>query len=148
MTRPTPAGLAHRPPRTPLESITPGTLVKNERFKPTYSRGLLLSGMTPEARLLGHTLLWYAHDRNGLITVERQPRLVDLAEATGLDSHRVETAQRILRSRGWLRLHPIQSGPLMGEQRFELVIPALYLQKVREARAQVQQLKAAQAEAS
>jgi hypothetical protein len=118
------------------DAIAPGRLAPGERFKPTYHRGLLLSGMLPEARLLGYTLLWYANHRTGRISPNFQPSRAQLADDTGLDAGRVGVQLEILRERGWLRLTPIAEGPRTGRPRFELTIPALCLERVRAHRAE------------
>lgn len=135
-----PADMARRtpPPRTPQESLAPGRLADGERFKPTFHRGLLLSGMNPEARLMGYTLLWFAHHRTGRISPTLQPSQQELADASGLSVGRVGVQLEVLRERGWLRLVPISEGPRTGLLRFELTIPALYLERVRAHRAEHQ----------
>ncbi|WP_314411419.1 hypothetical protein [Streptomyces sp. DSM 40484] len=134
---PSPADMARRtkPPRTPQESIAPGHLVDGERFKPTYHRGLLMSGMNPEARLMGFTLLWFANHKTGRISPNFQPSQEELAEATGLSAGRVGVQIEVLRERGWLHLTWIAEGPRTGLPRFDLTIPALYLERVRAHRA-------------
>jgi hypothetical protein len=120
---------------TAAEAIAPGRLAPGERFKPTYHRGLLLSGMLPEARLLGYTLLWYANHRTGRISPNFQPSREQLAADTGLGAARVGVQIEVLRERGWLHLTPIQEGLRAGRPRFDLTIPALYLERVRAHRA-------------
>lgn len=121
---------------TPEEAIAPGRLAKGERFKPTYHRGLLLSGMLPETRLMGLSLLWYSHHHTGRISPNFQPSLEQLAADTGLDTHRVGVQIEILRQRGWLHLTVIAEGPRAGQPRFDLAIPALHLQRIRAHRAE------------
>ncbi|WP_405925466.1 hypothetical protein [Streptomyces sp. NBC_00035] len=138
--RPAPAATPHTAPcetprLSPQEAIAPGVLRGDERFKPSYHRALLLSGMLPEARLMGYTLLWYAHHRTGRISPSFQPSREELAEHSGLTAGRVGVQLEVLRERGWLHLTPIQQGPRAGLPRFELTIPALYLERVRAHRA-------------
>ncbi|MEV0475503.1 hypothetical protein [Streptomyces prunicolor] len=123
---------------TAEEAIAPGRLAPDERFKSTYHRGMLLSGMLPEARLVGFTLLWYSHHRTGRISPNFQPTAEQLASDTGLDTARVGVQLEVLRQRGWLRLTPIAEGPRTGCPRFELTIPALYLRRIRAHRAELQ----------
>lgn len=120
---------------TPAEAIAPGILIGRERFKPTYTRALFLSSMLPAARLVAHTLLWHANHLSGKISPRLQPTTEQLAEATGLDPARVQVQLKILAQRGWIHLHRIEEGPRAGHPRFDLAIPALYLEQVRAARA-------------
>lgn len=132
-----PSAVAAQPPARTLtaeEAIAPGRLAPSERFKPTYQRGLLLSGMLPETRLMAFTLLWYSHHRSGRISPNFQPSREQLAADTGMDTGRVGVQIEILRQRGWLRLTPIAEGPRTGRPRFELAIPALYLERIRTQR--------------
>jgi hypothetical protein len=139
---PSPADLARRPapatPATPkpalLDAVAVGVLTKDERFKPMYTWALLMSGMQPEARLLAHTLLWYARHTDGHISPAYQPSVDELVAATGLAPARISTQIEILRQRGWLRLASVPDGPRAGSPRYELTIPALYLQRVRARR--------------
>lgn len=138
--RPTPPAVERARPAqlTPAQAIAPGHLKPSERFKPTYTRGLLLSGLLPEARLMGHTLLWYAHHRTGRISPNFQPGLEQLAADSGFYPARVGVQIEILRERGWLCLTPIAEGPRQGRPRFELTIPALVLDRIRQQRAEHQ----------
>lgn len=141
---PSPADLARRTPRvsatgtqTAAEAaIAPGRLVEGERFKPMYHWGLLLSDMLPETRLLGYTLLWYAHHSSGRISPARQPNQAELARATGLTAARVGVQLEVLRQRGWLHLATVPQGPRAGLPRYDLTIPALYLERIRAQRAE------------
>ncbi|WP_405924900.1 hypothetical protein [Streptomyces sp. NBC_00035] len=134
-TAPRAAARPQPPKLSAAEAIAPGRLADGERFKPSYHRGLLLSGMLPEARLMGYTLLWYANHSTGRISPNFQPGIEELVEHTGLDARRVGVQLEVLRERGWLRLATIQQGPRAGLPRFELTIPALYLERVRAHRA-------------
>lgn len=124
---------------TPLppiaQAIEPGKLGPNETFKPTYTWGLLISGMLPETRLLGHTILWYARYYDGHIPPTFAPNVDKLSAGSGLTPTRVQTHLEILRQRGWLRLTSIPTGPRAGSPRFDLTIPSLYLERVRAKRA-------------
>ncbi|WP_327403867.1 helix-turn-helix domain-containing protein [Streptomyces sp. NBC_01288] len=122
---------------TAEEAIAPGRLGPDERFKSTFHLGLLRSGMLPEARLVGFTLLWYAHHRTGRISPNFQPSAEQLASDTGLNTASVGVQLEVLRQRGWLRLTPIAEGPRTGLPRFELTIPALHLQRIRAHRAEL-----------
>ncbi|MFF6985642.1 hypothetical protein [Streptomyces sp. NPDC010273] len=122
---------------TPEEALAPGRLAPAERFKAMYRLGLMFSGMLPETRLMGLTLLWYAHHRTGRISPGFQPDTERLAADTGLDTARVGVQIEILRQRGWLRLTPIAEGPRVGRPRFELTIPTLHLQRIRAHRAEL-----------
>lgn len=121
---------------TAAEAIAPGRLAKGERFKPMYHWGLMLSGLLPEARLLGYTLLWYARHTDGHISPTYQPNLDQLAAATGLMPARVAVQIEILCQRGWLRTTAIPTGPRAGGPRYDLTIPALYLERIRAKRAE------------
>lgn len=75
--RPTPAALARRPapkPRTPAESIAPGELVGKERMRTMIERGMRISRLHPEARLVALTLLGYAHHKTGVVFPASGPR--------------------------------------------------------------------------
>lgn len=120
------------------EAIAPGVLSTDERFKPTYHRGLLMSGMHPEARLTGLALLWFAHHKTGSIRPTDQPSRQELVDSTGLSTDRVGVQIEVLRERGWLHLNPITEGPRLGLPRFDLTIPALYLERVRAYRSSYQ----------
>lgn len=122
---------------TAEEAIAPGRLAPAERFKAMYRLGLMFSGMLPETRLVGLTLLWYAHHHTGRISPNFQPSTERLAADTGLDTARVGVQIEILRQRGWLRLTPIAEGPRVGRPRFELTIPTLHLQRIRAHRAEL-----------
>ena len=116
---------------TPAEAIAPGELRDGERFKPLYQRALLISGLLPTARLMGHTLLWYANHRTGRISPNYQPTVEQLAKATGLNPARVGVQIEILAQRGWVHLHRLKDGPRAGRTRLDLTIPALNLEQVR-----------------
>ncbi|MEU1496100.1 hypothetical protein [Streptomyces sp. NPDC005732] len=141
---PSPADLARRAPSvTPASTqtaaeaaIAPGRLVEPERFKPMYHWGLLISDMLPESRLLGYTLLWYAHHTTGRISPARQPNRAKLVQQTGLSAARVGVHIETLRQRGWLHLATVPEGPRAGLPRYDLTIPSLYLERIRAARAE------------
>lgn len=116
---------------SPAEAIAPGELRTNERFKPTFQRGLLISGMLPEARLMGYTLVWYADHITGRISPHLQPDAAQLAASSGLSEVRVGVQLEVLRERGWLHINRISEGPRVGGPRFDLAIPALYLERIR-----------------
>lgn len=120
------------------KAIAPGALAAGERFKPTYHRGLLISGMQPEARVTGFALLYFANHKNGRISPSVQPSQQELADSTGLSAERVGVQLEVLRERGWLHLHRIEHGPRAGLPRFDLTVPALYLERIRAYRAAYQ----------
>jgi hypothetical protein len=128
---------APQPGRLPSveAAIAPGALVDGERFKPTYHWGILISGMRPESRALAFALLWYAHHRTGRVAPTRKPSHEQLAADTGLSTDQVGVQLEVLRSRGWLRLRPVPDGPRRGQDRYELTIPSLYLERIRTERA-------------
>lgn len=138
-TIPSPADLAARarPAATEQKQTTlanplaPARLQAGERFKTVYQRGLLLSGMLPEARLVAHTLLMYANHRTGRISPNFQPSRDQLVEDTGLEAARIGVQLEILRQRGWLTLTPIAEGPRVGQPRFDLTVPSLYMARIR-----------------
>ncbi|MGW5736968.1 MULTISPECIES: hypothetical protein [Streptomyces] len=116
------------------QAIAPGRLLDGERFKTLYQRGLLLSGLPSHARLVGHTLSLYAHHRTGRVSPNHQPSFEQLAADTGLEAARIGVQVEILRQRGWLLLTRINQGPRAGRTRFDLAIPALYLERIRAPR--------------
>jgi hypothetical protein len=138
--RPKPPAV-ERPPvqLNPAQAIAPGQLEAGERFKATYTRGLTLSGLLPESRLMGHTLLWYAHHRTGRIAPASRPSFDQLADDTGFSPARVGVQIQILRERGWLCLTSIAEGPRRGRPRYDLTIPALVLERIRQQRAEHRQ---------
>lgn len=139
-----PTGFTARPASAPARSgaggaqaaIAPGVLNRDEMFRSLYRRGIFLSGMTPEARLLAHTLVWYANHLNGHISPNQQPSADQLAKDTGLSPERIKVLLEVMWQRGWLQRRPILQGPRKGRHRTALTIPALYLERVREARAE------------
>lgn len=140
-TIPSPADLAARArpatapakpkPATPADSLAPARLEPDEPFKTMYQRGLILSGMLPEARLVAHTLLMYANHRTGRVSPNFQPSSEQLAADTGLAAARIGGQLEILRQRGWLKLTSIAEGPRIGRPRFDLTIPSLYIERIR-----------------
>ncbi|MEL3949478.1 hypothetical protein [Streptomyces sp. LNU-CPARS28] len=117
-------------------AIAPGKLRSSEVFRSVYRRGIFLSGMTPEARLVAHTLVWYASHRNGHISTNHAPDVERLAEESGLTPLRVQVQLEVLAQRGWLQYRRFSDGPRKGGQRMVLTIPALYLERVRAVRSQ------------
>jgi hypothetical protein len=133
--RPRPAEDGTKPAQlTPAKAIAPGQLAPGERFKTLYQRGLMISGMLPQARLVGHTLSLYAHHRTGRISPNHQPSHDQLAADTGLNPGSIGAQFEILRQRGWLQSTRIGEGPRAGKPRFDLTIPALYLEQIRAPR--------------
>ncbi|WP_425244822.1 hypothetical protein [Streptomyces sp. NEAU-NA10] len=104
---PTPRDIAARDEaRRAVEMLAPGTLVRGERFRPLYERGIRTSRMTPHSRLVAFTLLSFASASTGELPIERQPYLDGLVDATGLNRGQVAVQLRVLESRGWVRRHP------------------------------------------
>ncbi|MEV0441855.1 hypothetical protein AB0I84_06090 [Streptomyces spectabilis] len=138
-TTPAPATAAPAPAadgRASAEAaLTPGKLQPGENFRSVYRRAMFMSGLRPEARLVAHTLVWYANHLNGHISPNHQPSLERLAADTGLTPGRVKVQTQILWQRGWLRRRPILEGPRKGRIRISLTVPAVYLERVRDARA-------------
>ncbi len=132
------AASAPRPLSAAEQAIAPGVLTTSERFKPTYHRAILMSGMQPETRLTALTLLWFAHHKTGSIRPTDQPSRQELVDSTGLSTDRIGVQIEVLRERGWLHLNPITEGPRTGLPRYDLTIPALYLERVRAHRASYQ----------
>ncbi|MDX3217705.1 helix-turn-helix domain-containing protein [Streptomyces scabiei] len=137
--RPTPGDLAHRPapkpPVTPAAAIQPGRLRGKERLRPTFHRGLRISRMHPEARLVALTLLGYAHHTTGVVFPRYQPTSEQLAEATGLTPGQVGVQIHVLTQRGWLGIRRIEQGADAGREGLRLTVPALVLEQIRAARA-------------
>lgn len=138
--RPSPGDLAGRPapkPKTltPAETVQPGRLQGKERLRPTFQRGLRISRMHPEARLVALTLLGYAHHTTGVIFPRYQPTPEQLAEDTGLTAGQVGVQIHVLTQRGWLGSRRIQQGADAGREGLRLTVPALVLEQVRAARA-------------
>ncbi|OQQ16098.1 hypothetical protein B0675_02085 [Streptomyces sp. M41(2017)] len=136
-TTPSPADLARRArpaevkQTAPANPLAPARMKSGERFKALYQRGLQMSGMLPEARLVAHTLLMYANHRTGRISPNFQPSREQLAEDTGLDPARIGVQIEVLRQRGWLALTTIAEGPRTGQSRFDMTIPSLYIERIR-----------------
>ncbi|WP_405960569.1 helix-turn-helix domain-containing protein [Streptomyces sp. NBC_00024] len=136
--RPTPAALARRPapkPPSPAESIAPGVLVGKERMRTMIERGMRISRLHPEARLVALTLLGYAHHKTGIVFPRFKPTPEQLAEATGLTVGQVSVQIHVLTQRGWLCTRRITQGHDTGRAALSLAIPALVLEQVRAARA-------------
>lgn len=107
---PTPGDLAAQDQaRRAAQMLAPGTLVRGERFRPLYERGIRASGMTPHSRLVALTLLTFASAHTGELPAERQPYLDGLADATGLNHGQVVVQLRVLESRGWVHRDPASS---------------------------------------
>jgi protein-disulfide isomerase-like protein with CxxC motif len=95
-----------------------------------YQRGIRASRMLPEARLVALTLLQYAHYRTGLCT-KREPSLEELAYATGLTTGQARVQLEVLTSRGWLTQRKVTTGPRIGRLTYQLCIPQLVLERLR-----------------
>jgi hypothetical protein len=138
--RPTPASLAHRPaPALPTltvaEAIAPGHLVGKERMRTMIERGMRISRMHPEARLVALTLLGYAHHKTGIVFPRFRPTREQLADATGLSAGQIDVQIHVLTQRGWLCTRRITQGHDTGRLALSLAIPAQVLEQVRAARA-------------
>ncbi|MDX2520551.1 MULTISPECIES: helix-turn-helix domain-containing protein [Streptomyces] len=138
--RPAPGDLARRPaPKppalTPAQAVAPGRLQGKERMRPTFHRGLRISRMHPEARLVALTLLGYAHHTTGVVFPRYQPSAEQLAEDTGLTPGQIDVQIGVLTQRGWLGTRRINQGADAGRDGLRLTIPALVLEQVRAARA-------------
>jgi hypothetical protein len=128
---PTPRDVAARDEaRRAVEMLAPGTILRGERFRPLYERGIRGSRMTPHARLVALALLQFANAGTGELPPERQPFLEGLVDATGLNAGQVVVQLRVLESRGWVRRHP--ASPAAYEQALlRPVIPRCVLDQLR-----------------
>ncbi|GAQ64097.1 helix-turn-helix domain-containing protein [Streptomyces scabiei] len=148
--RPSPADMAARPPapakpgpvkdiRSPkltvAEAIAPGVLVGRERMRTMVERGMRISRLHPEARLVALTLLGYAHHKTGTVFPRFRPTPEQLAEATGLTTGQISVQIHVLTQRGWLCTRRITQGHDTGRLALALTVPALVLEQVRAARA-------------
>lgn len=116
---------------TPAEAIAPGQLTKEEHFRKYFLFGMRRSRMHPSTRLVGLDLLWRASHATGRMSANLHPSSEHLAQATGLTVGQVEVALNTLHTRGWLRYRRVQEGPRVGQQVFDLVIPAAALEDIR-----------------
>ncbi|MGI3230594.1 hypothetical protein ACRJ4B_49920 [Streptomyces sp. GTA36] len=128
---PTPRDLVARDSaRRAAEMIAPGTLLRGERFRPLFERGIHTSGMTPHTRLVALALLAFANGGTGDLPAERQPYLAGLVEATGLTTGQVVVQLRALEARGWI--HRDSSGSARYEEALlRPVIPRHALERLR-----------------
>ncbi|MFF5001751.1 hypothetical protein ACFY3G_02890 [Streptomyces phaeochromogenes] len=126
-----PTAAAQDAPSRPEELLTPGKLRDKERFRATYQRGIRLSRMTPNSRLMAHTLIWYSSHITGRINPSGQPSIDELSYATGLTIDQVKVQLSILETRGWLYFHTVNEGPNRGETTMRLAIPAHILEQIR-----------------
>lgn len=128
---PTPGDLAAQATaRRAAEMIAPGGLLRGERFRPLFERGIHASGMVPHARLVALALLAFANGGTGDLPLERQPYLAGLVDATGLTSGQVVVQLRALESRGWVRRDSSRSARYE-EARLRPVIPRHALERLR-----------------
>lgn len=129
--RPTPRDVANlRASHRMEELLKPGTLVRGERFRPLFERGIRTSGMTPHARLVALTLATFASASTGELPKERQPFLDGLTGATGLNRGQVVVQLRVLEQRGWIR-RDLTGSPLYEVALLRPVIPRLELARLR-----------------
>ncbi|MFG3154257.1 hypothetical protein ACGF7W_19685 [Streptomyces sp. NPDC048219] len=128
---PTPRDVAEKAlPRRAADLLTPGSLLRGERFRPLYEQGLRGSAMTPHTRLVAWTLLSYASARTGDLPADRQPFLAGLVAATGLNPGQVVVQLRVLEQRGWVQRDP--ASPHAYEQAvLRPVIPGYVLAQLR-----------------
>ncbi|MFJ3794981.1 hypothetical protein ACIPSJ_01695 [Streptomyces sp. NPDC090088] len=112
--------------------IAPGKLRQDEVLRAVYQRGIRLSRMLPEARLVALTLLPYANYKSGLI--QRVPTPEQLAFGTGLARGQVLVQVEVLAQRGWLTRQRLHSGPNAGQEVLQLRVPALVLEQIRQTR--------------
>ncbi|MGW3410292.1 hypothetical protein [Streptomyces sp. NPDC000888] len=132
-TAPTPPSEQPYVPRklTVAEAIAPGKLTKQEHFRKYFLFGMRRSRMDPSTRLVGLDLLWRASHATGQMSASLQPTPEHLAQATGLTVGQVEVAIANLHSHGWIRYRRLQEGPRVGQEIFDLVIPAAALEDIR-----------------
>lgn len=132
--KPGPVKADGRPPTTVAESIAPGVLVGKERMRTMIERGMRISRLHPEARLVALTLLGYSNHKSGIIYRRFEPTAEQLAEATGLTASQVRVQIHVLTQRGWLYTRRVPQGHDAGRTALSLAIPALLLEQVRAAR--------------
>ncbi|MDT0476212.1 hypothetical protein RM863_29215 [Streptomyces sp. DSM 41014] len=123
------------------ESIAPGVLADTEYFRSIFRWCLLNSSLPPHARLLAHDLLHRANHKSGRIGAQAQPDTAQLALATGLGELQVTVALNTLQSRGWIAYRPptfAADGRAL-RPLYDLVIPALALERARGRRYLLQQ---------
>ncbi|MGW3110525.1 hypothetical protein [Streptomyces sp. NPDC001091] len=117
--------------RTAADLAGPASLQRGEHIRPMVQKGLRLSRMRPESRLVALTLLGYVNWRTGWMR-QHQPTTAELAAATGLTEGQVLVQMEILIQRGWLaRYHPA-TGPRQDELVYRLCIPQVVLQQLRD----------------
>jgi hypothetical protein len=121
------------PKRTVAEAIAPGVLVGRERMRTMVERGMRISRLHPEARLVALTLLGYAHYKTGTVFPRFRPTREQLAEATGLTPGQIDVQIHVLTQRGWLCSRRITQGHDTGRLALALAVPALILEQVRAA---------------
>jgi hypothetical protein len=123
------------PTATVAESIAPGVLVGKERMRTMVERGMRISRLHPETRLVALTLLSYSNHKSGFIYRRYMPTAEQLAEATGLTDGQVQVQIHVLTQRGWLYSRRIPQGHDAGRTALSFAVPALVLEQVRAARA-------------
>ena len=122
-----------RQPTTPADTIAPALLLPKERMRTVFLRGVRLSRMRPESRLVALTLLGYSNFKNGLINPHYRPSIEQLAEDTGLTNRQIHVQIHILTQRGWLHTRRITQGAYAGKPGLNLSVPAPVLERVRAA---------------
>ncbi|MEV5163888.1 hypothetical protein AB0K66_04570 [Streptomyces werraensis] len=120
-----------RPKLSAEEAIAPGKLTNKEHFRKTYLFGMRVSRMHPNARLVGHDLMWRASHATGRIAANQQPSVETLALSTGLTTGQVDVALNTLHTRGWLQYRVLQEGKRAGTRAMSLSIPAAVLEHIR-----------------
>ncbi|MEU9149168.1 hypothetical protein AB0D59_01105 [Streptomyces sp. NPDC048417] len=132
LSAPTTAPSPSAAPTAASPLIAPGKLRRDEVLRAMYQRGIRLSRMLPETRLVALTLLPYANYKSGLI--KHVPTPEQLAYGTGLARGQVLVHIEILTQRGWLTQQVLHSGPTAGQEVIQLRIPALALEQIRQKR--------------
>jgi hypothetical protein len=127
---PTPAA---RPATAPAEAVAPVVLLPKERMRTVFLRGVRISRMHPEARLVALTLLGYSNFKTGLVSPRHRPSSEQLAEDTGLTAGQVQVQIQVLAQRGWLYTRRIAHGEYAGQLGLNLSVPAPVLDRVRAA---------------
>ncbi|WP_217545607.1 hypothetical protein [Streptomyces sp. GbtcB6] len=135
--RPTPPRPMYEPRElTAEEAMAPGVLTDTEYFRSVFRHCLIRSSLPPHARLVLHDLLHRANHRSGRLGSSAQPDAAQIALATGLTELQVQITLTVLHTSGWLAYRPHTGS---GRHLYDLVIPALELERARGRRFLAQQ---------
>lgn len=133
---PRPASDAPAPPptvaavrRAPAEGAN--GLREGELMRSMYLRGMRISRLLPESRLIALTLMGYADYRTGVLS-RFAPDTEQLSYATGLNPRQARLHVEILTQRGWLGSHRLTQGPRTGQVVLHLGVPPWVLKQLRD----------------